>query len=374
MTRREWLAMIAASPLVKAAPGPDAPASPVALAQIQSYDENVTTRVSKMFDQLGGIQKLVNNKTVTIKVNLTGSPNNRMDGRAPQFTHWTHPALVGAATYLIGRAGAKRIRIVESGANTTEPLEEFMAKADWDVKALQNAAKNVEFENTVNLGKGAKYARLKVGPDAYMFPSWDVNHSYAETDIFVSMAKLKNHGVCGVTLSMKNLFGCTPASIYGNDAGVDEPNENPRSSRNSVGHSGNRAPSKSAPGELNFGANHDPGYRMPRVVSDLVAAMPIHLSIIDGIESIAGAELPRGAQTRTVKPGVLLAGLNPVCTDSVAVAVMGYNPRATRGEPGFRRCDNQLVLAEQRNLGSTDLKRIDVRGVAIEKAMYRYDV
>ena len=43
----------------------------------------------------------------------------------------------------------------------------------------------------------------------------------------MSMAKLKNHATCGVTLSMKNCFGITPASIYGDDAGVDEPNENP---------------------------------------------------------------------------------------------------------------------------------------------------
>ena len=39
------------------------------------------------------------------------------------------------------------------------------------------------------------------------------------------MAKLKNHETCGVTLSMKNIFGMTPASIYGDDAGRDEPNE-----------------------------------------------------------------------------------------------------------------------------------------------------
>ncbi|MFL6448895.1 MAG: hypothetical protein ACJ746_14590 [Bryobacteraceae bacterium] len=67
---------------------------------------------------------------------------------------------------------------------------------------------------------------------------------------------------------------------------------------------------------------------MPRVVSDLVAAMPVHLAIIDGLESMAGAELPRANVTRPVKPEVLIAGLNPVCTDSVATAVVGYDPRA----------------------------------------------
>lgn len=375
MTRREWLAMTAAAPLIKAAPDTNsakAPASPVAIAKAASYDEDITARLKTMFDQLGGIEKLVRNKTVTVKLNLTGAPTNRMGGRAPQFNHWSHPSLAGAAAYLFGRAGARRVRFVESGANTTIPLEEFIAKADWDVKALQNAAKSVEFENTVNLGKGKKYARMQVGAGAYMFPAWDVNQAYAGTDVFVSIGKLKNHGICGVTLSMKNLYGCTPASIYGSDAGEDEPNENPKTSRGAVGHFGNRPPSKCAPGELSFGTNHDPGYRMPRVISDLVAAMPIHLAIIDGVESIAGAELPR-ANTRPVKPGVLIAGFNPVCTDAVATAVMGYNPRASRGEPGFPKCDNQLLLAEQRRLGTCDLKRIDVRGVTIEQALYKFD-
>ena len=66
-----------------------------------------------------------------------------------------------------------------------------------------------EFENTVGLGKGKKYSRLQVSPGAYMFPAWDLNYSYEETDVFISMAKLKNHAIRGVTLSMKNLYGCT---------------------------------------------------------------------------------------------------------------------------------------------------------------------
>lgn len=369
VTRREWLAAIAAAPLLRAAA---APVAPVAIAKASSYDDDITAKMKTMFDQLGGIEKLVKNKTVTIKLNLTGAPTNRLNGMLPQNTHWAHPSIAGAAAYLFGRAGAKRVRFVESGANTTVRIEEFVTGAQWDVKGLQSAAKVVEFENTVNLGSGKKYVRMQVGKGAYMFPAWDVNQVYADTDVFVSMAKLKNHGICGVTLSMKNLYGCTPASIYGSDAGEDEPNENPKSSRGAVGHQGNRAPSKCSPGELNFGANHDPGYRMPRVISDLVAAMPVHLAIIDGVESMAGAELPR-ANTRAVKPGVLIAGLNPVCTDTVATAVMGYNPRASRGEPGFPKCDNQLLLAEQRGLGSADLRNIDVRGVSIERALYRFD-
>ena len=51
-------------------------------------------------------------------------------------------------------------------------------------------------------------------------------------------------------------------------------------------------------------------------------ARPIHLAILDGVESIAGGEGPwvRGVLivkpgVRIVKPGVLIAGMNPVTTD-----------------------------------------------------------
>ncbi len=373
MTRREWLAMISAAPLVRAAGTSDAPAAPVSIAKCASYDEDITAKLGVMFDQLGGLDKLVRNKTVTIKLNMTGAPSQRVQGLAPALTHYTHPKLVGAAAYHLGRAGAKRIRFVESPWAYAGPLEDVMLDAGWNPRALLSAANGVEFENTNALGKSKTYARFTVPQNPYMYPAYDLNRAFEETDVFVSMAKLKNHDTCGVTLSLKNCFGNLPASIYGDDSGVDAPNERPKSGRLAVGHNGRRQPAKSAPQELHFGANHDPGYRVPHIVADLAAARPIHLQIVDGVESIAGGEGPWIRGVRVVKPGVLLAGLNPVCTDAVATAVMGYNPRAMRGTSPFKTCDNTLVLAEGHGVGTTDLKRIEVRGVAIEQALYRYD-
>jgi uncharacterized protein (DUF362 family) len=284
-----------------------------------------------------------------------------------------HPKVVGGLAYHLGQAGARRIRFVESAWATAGPLEETMLDSGWNVRALQSAAAGVEFENTNALGKSKTYARLQVPGNAYMYPAYDLNRAFEDTDVFVSLAKLKNHATCGVTLSLKNCFGSLPASIYGDNAGVDEPNENPTAGRNAVGHQGRRQPSKSAPQELNFGANHDPGYRVPHIVADISAARPIHLALIEGVESIAGGEGPWIQGVRTVKPGVLVAGLNPVCTDAVAAAVMGYNPRAARGTAPFQTCDNTLLLAEGHGVGAADLGRIDVRGVSIAQALYRYD-
>ncbi|MCX6630348.1 MAG: hypothetical protein NTW28_22240, partial [Candidatus Solibacter sp.] len=106
MTRREWIAVISAAPLPQVLHGaPEAPVAPVSIAKCTTYDEDVTAKMSAMFDQLGGLEKLVHNKTVTIKVNMTGSPGQRFQGMALGLTHYTHPKVVGATAYLLGRAG-----------------------------------------------------------------------------------------------------------------------------------------------------------------------------------------------------------------------------------------------------------------------------
>jgi uncharacterized protein (DUF362 family) len=370
MTRREWLALIAATPLLKADTAP-APVAPVSIVKCASYDEDITAKLATMFDQLGGLPKLVRNKTVSIKLNLTGGPNNKLNGLAPGLTHMVHPKVVAATAYLMTRAGAKRVRILESAWGPRK-LEDSMQASGFDVKGLQSAAAGVEFENTNVLGQAKQYARFKV-PNPYMYSEYVLNHSYADTDVFVSMAKLKNHAECGVTLSMKNCFGMVPVSIYGDDAGVDEPNENASQGRGAVCHVGRRQPAKIAPPELHPGVSNQAGYRVSRITADLAVVRPIHLAIIDGVESMAGGEGPWVRGVRAVKPGVMIAGLNPVCTDTVSTAVMGYNPRVTWGTKPFPHADNMMMLAEANGVGSTDLKRIEVRGVPIEQAIYRYE-
>jgi len=325
-----------------------------------------------MFDQLGGLPRLVRNKTVTIKLNLTGSPALRFEGRPLGATHYTHPRTAFAMAHLMGQAGARRIRFVESCWATAGPLEEYLLDSGWNVRSLANAAPGVEFENTNALGKGKRYVRFKVPGGGLIFPAYELNEAFDETDVLVSMAKLKNHSTCGVTLSLKNIFGITPASIYGDDAGVSEPNEHPTKGRVEVCHLGKRQPSKAAPGELDPGSSREPGYRMPRITAELAAARPIHIAFIDGVETVAGGEGPWIPGIRYVQPGVLILGLNPVAADAVATAVMGYNPRARRGEAPFVSCDNTLLLAEALGIGSADLTNIEICGLSVTEARFKF--
>jgi uncharacterized protein (DUF362 family) len=206
-----------------------------------------------------------------------------------------------------------------------------------------------------------------------MCKGYDMNHSYSDCDVFVSLAKLKEHRTTGITLSLKNCFGALPCTIYGSTVPEDEPSLLPVGGRKPL-HDGSRVPPKSAPPLVNVNAPKEGGYRVPRVVADIVASRPIHLAVIDGIYSISGGERPfeRLAIVNSVHPGLLIAGKNCVSTDAVAMALMGFDPMSDRGTTPFEMADNMLALAEQLGVGTRDLKRIEVVGTPISKHRYPY--
>jgi uncharacterized protein (DUF362 family) len=324
-----------------------------------------------MFDHLGGLTRIVRSKTVAVKINLTGSPTYRVGYLPLGDTHYTNPYVIAAAVHLMGRAGARRIRILESPWSSAYPLQETLLQAGCDPRDIESAATHVEFENTNFLGLGKKYSRLVVPFGGYLFPAYELNHSYNDCDVFVSMAKLKEHETTGITLSMKNCFGITPASIYGASAGIDDPDENPKGGRGML-HSGNRQPSKIASAEKDPNSPRQPGYRVPRAVVDLIAARPVDLQIVDGVRSISGGEGPWAPGIAPVLPGLLIAGTNPVATDAICMAVMGYDPMADRGTIPFEMSDNMLRLAEEAGLGTRDLSRIEVVGSPIKDVVFDY--
>src|SRR6185295_13283978 len=164
--------------------------SKVAIVQCRSYGSELRPAFDKCFYLLGGLGPLVKGKTVTVKLNLTGTNFTAFLDRPVGETYMTHYATALALGSLLFEAGAKRVRFVESTQSKAQ-LAATLALADWDVKALESLGK-VEFENTRNLGKGKSYAHLKI-PNGQMFSALDLNHAYDETDVMISLAKLKNH-------------------------------------------------------------------------------------------------------------------------------------------------------------------------------------
>jgi len=344
-----------------------APRPVVAIGRCRSYsDADVRAALTSCFDLVGGIAPLVGGKTVTVKVNLTGHEFWPFMNRPVGETYMTHFATVHQLAALLFAAGARRVRIVESIGRPT-PLEATLVEAGWDLTAL-GALGTMAYENTRNKGSAAGYAHLAV-TRGRMFSSFEVNRAYEDTDVMVSLAKLKQHETAGVTLTMKNMFGITPNSMYGGKAG----DESSMGGRGAI-HDPRGYADLQLPGlKAEYNAFHA-GVRVPDTIVDLGAARPVDLAIIDGITSITHAEgrYSAGPKMRFVSPGVLIAGRNAVAVDAIGTAVMGFDPRALRGTPPFAECDNHLLIAERAGLGTADIRRIELRGLSLADATCPY--
>src|SRR2546430_12978193 len=108
--------------------------------------------------------------------------------------------------------------------------------------------------------------------DGKLFSPPDLNHANEKTDVMVPRAKPKNHITAGVTLSMKNLFGLTPNSLYGDEAGDESATAGRGPIHNPIGFE-----QIQLPGLENGITSTDPTWRVPRTIVDIYGARPIHL-------------------------------------------------------------------------------------------------
>jgi uncharacterized protein (DUF362 family) len=306
---------------------------------------------------------------VTIKMNLTGGPTGKIGGLPPHRTYHVHPNVVAALCAALADAGARRMMLVEGQYSLKTP-EEVLAAADWDVAAIHAAGEHrVSFIDTRNRARFPAYSRLKVPWGGYMFPSFDVNQAYEKTDVYISLGKLKDHALAGVTMSCKNNFGITPTALYGGDA----PNENTTNYRGDILHFGSRKVPAGVPAELDHGLKvNDAPRRVPRVTADTVGARPIDLAVIDAVESNRGGEGPWIPGVEPIQPKLVLVGRNPVTTDAVCAAVMGYDPQAEHFAFPFQG-ENHLRLLAVAGVGTNDPNRIEVRGVPLKEALCPYN-
>ncbi len=365
------LAMAADAPVVAepADRSKDAPTAPVSIQRCESYEPQVVrARLNAAIDQVGGIGKLVNNKTVTIKINVTGGPGTL--GGLPGFrTYHIHPNVLAALCAVLIDAGARQIVVVESQYSPKSP-EEVLGAGGWDINAIKAAGNHkVTFEDTRNRGQFKEYSKLVVPWGGFLFPSFMLNQRYEKTDVFVSLSKMKDHLCAGMTLSIKNLFGITPTSLYGGDA----PNENTTDYRGAMLHNGKRAVPAGVPAELAIKLRENTWKcRVPRITADLLGCRPVDLAVLDGIETNRGGEGPWAKGVEPLSPKLLFLGRNAVCTDAIGTVLMGYDPLADHFQwpyPG----ENHLQLLNKAGIGVIDPKRLETLGLAVDKAIFPFN-
>src|SRR2546423_8685860 len=82
----------------------------VAIVQCRSYGAAIRPALDKCFDLLGGIGSLVKDKTVTVKLNLTGTDFQPFLDRPVGETYMTHFDTALALAAALFQQRAKRVR------------------------------------------------------------------------------------------------------------------------------------------------------------------------------------------------------------------------------------------------------------------------
>ena len=158
-----------------------------------------------------------------------------------------------------------------------------------------------------------------------MFEQYVLPAAALDVDEFISVAKMKNHGFMGVTLSLKNLFGLMCAEPCGH-------------TRTYFHHL----------------------VRMPYMLADLGRIFAPTLNIIDGLVGQAGQEWGDGGPDGPARiPNTLVAGDHTIATDACAVQLMGHDPASDWLVPPFHRDRNALKVAAEGGFGTVDLAAID---------------
>jgi uncharacterized protein (DUF362 family) len=353
---------------------PPVPRAPVTVRLCPRYDFVAVKRTLRlMLDELGGVGPLVRRKHVTVKVNLVNTSHEDVAGIPLWLTVTVHPVVARALGALLVEHGARSVTFVDQ-LPFRELDERAFAGYGFDLAAF-NAVMGgrARFVNTRNRGPHRNYAWVKVPDGGDLATAWEVNRAYVDTDVLVSLGKLKSHVSGGITGGMKNLFGIPPSSLYGDDL-HDEPNEEAVGYRSDTMHACTREPLTSARSFTGRSIRGDHGYNVPRFIVDLNAAFPIDLVVLDGISAIQSGEgWWLGSMVRVTRPGLLIAGRNPVCTDAVAAAVMGFDPDAPERTWPFVNGSNHLALARKRRLGENRLSRLEIGGIGLEEARFHYE-
>ncbi len=310
----------------------------VAATLTDTYDQTlVKNRVEHLFESIGGINDIISpGDKVAIKINLTGGSDTvgheNLQGVDIREAVWTHPAVLQAVGELL----------IDSGINGNDI---YIVEAIWDMYSYTGFGyqdvQNYLGAQFVNLNEPAPYAdfmNVNTGSNYFFYDHFIFNRILDEVDAFISIPKMKHHYDAALTHGMKNLVGISPLDHY-----MMPDQQGWRSKLHFEG------------GEV--------GVHLPRAICDLNMARPVNLVVNDGIKNAVGGEGPWNPTFQPAEYGLLLAGKDPVATDSIAAYVMGINPESVEIQrPSGLYADNQLYLAKQKGLGTNLMSEIELVG------------
>jgi uncharacterized protein (DUF362 family) len=196
----------------------------------------------------------------------------------------THPALIGAVVDAVRRAGARQV-VVAEGPGHYRDTEHLLTVTGLDAVLREHGVPYVDLNNddVQPIRVRSRYTGLR----RLYLPE-----TLLTADVIISMPKLKTHHWAGVTLSLKNMFGCIPGAVYGWPKNV-----------------------------LHWAGIHES-------ILDINSTLPVpRFTIVDAIVGMEG----NGPIQGEARPcGALVLGPDPVAVDATAARLMTIEPRKVR--------------------------------------------
>lgn len=302
-----------------------------AVSIVRIKNDRIYNAVKEAVDLLGGISEVTKNcQKIMLKPNLVSDdPNSTtklmvIKALATLMKSAGKEVMIGE-----GSAAAAGINADENGIYYTHKPELLnkLQQQVFDKLGYTELARELNVD-LINLHTG-KMVDIEV-PDAHHFKTITLHHSLKDIDLLCSVPMMKTHSLATVTLGLKNLIGLYPGSAY-------------CSVRSCVHNEADQAGSPSIAFEI----------------LDMAKANKLGLTVIDASTAMEG-EGPSSGQL--VKMNLIIAGTDPLATDMVAAATMGFEPHEV---PAFS-------LAHQSGLTPATLDDIEIRGESIDAVQRKF--
>jgi uncharacterized protein (DUF362 family) len=247
--------------------------SKVAILKAKDYDHGMVKTLTKGIEQF---RLNIYQKSVILKPNLV-----EFD---PKGVINTHPTVIAAAIESFRALGAREVLIAEGPGHRRDNEHLLVASGLYQTLKDQHVRYvDLNYDDVRLVKLRSNFTNLQ---QLYL------PQTLHSGDLLVSMPKLKTHHWAGVTLSLKNMFGVVPGSVYGwpknilHWAGID----------NSI--------------------------------LDINSSLPIpQFAIIDGIVGMEGNGPLQGLAKHA---GVLILGNDLVAVDATAARLMRIEPQKIR--------------------------------------------
>jgi uncharacterized protein (DUF362 family) len=242
--------------------------SRVAILKAAGYDRDLTNII---LDGIKSFRLDVAGKRVLLKPNLVEYERDTVIN--------THPAVIGAAIEAFLKLGAKEVKVGEGPGHRRDTDGLLLASGLYPfLKDTKTPFIDLNLDDIRRVPLQSDF----MGIDSLYFAD-----TVLQSDLLVSMPKLKAHHWAGMTLSMKNLFGIVPGIKYG------------------------------------WPKNFLHWHGIYESIIDINSTIRSHFAIVDGIVGMEG----NGPIQGTPKPvGVLVFGDDPVAVDATCARVAGLNP------------------------------------------------